>query len=75
MAGHHVRDDGLRIDTHGEPVPNDVYDLLDYTLRKTGPVPVLLERDNNIPPLEELLAEVDELSAIYRDAVGDDDAE
>ena len=75
VAGHYVRDDGLRIDTHGEPVPNDVYDLLDYTLRKTGPVPVLLERDNNIPPLDELLAEVDELAAIYRDAVGDDDAE
>jgi len=70
VAGHLVREDGLRIDTHGEPIPDDVYGLLAYTLRKTGPVPVLLERDNNVPPLDELLYEVDELWAIYRDATG-----
>jgi uncharacterized protein (UPF0276 family) len=74
VAGHFLRDDGLRIDTHGEPVPDDVYELLDYTLRKTGPVPVLLERDNNVPPLDELLSEVDELWTIYRNATGADDA-
>lgn len=70
VAGHFVRDDGLRIDTHGEPVSDDVYELLDYTLRKTGPVPVLLERDSNVPPLDELLSEVDELWTIYRNATG-----
>jgi uncharacterized protein (UPF0276 family) len=70
VAGHFVRDDDVRIDTHGEPVPDDVYELLEYALRKTGPVPVLLERDNNIPPLDELLAEVDELWTIYRRATG-----
>ena len=70
VAGHFVRDDGLRIDTHGEPVPDDVYALLDYTLRKVGPVPVLLERDSNVPPLDELLREVDELWKIYRRATG-----
>jgi len=74
VAGHFLRDDGLRIDTHGEPVPDDVYELLDYTLRKTGPVPVLLERDNNVPPLDDLLSEVDELWTIYRNATGADDA-
>ncbi len=74
VAGHFVRDDGLRIDTHGEPVPDDVYQLLDYTLRKIGPVPVLLERDNNVPPLDELLAEVDELWSIYRNATDADHA-
>jgi uncharacterized protein (UPF0276 family) len=68
VAGHQVRDDGLRIDTHGESVPHDVYRLLDYALRRVGPVPVLLERDNNIPPLDELLAEVDLLWTIYRKA-------
>lgn len=68
VAGHFVRDDGIRIDTHGEPVPDDVYALLDYTLTKIGPVPVLLERDNNVPPLDELLAEVDLLWKIYRGA-------
>jgi len=74
VGGHFVRDDGLRIDTHGEPVPSDVHVLLDYALRKVGPVPVLLERDNNIPPLDELLAEVDVLWSIYRRATGAADA-
>ena len=36
--------------------------------------PVLLERDNNIPSLGELLAEVRRLNAIYRDAVGEEAA-
>ncbi len=71
VAGHLVRDDGIRIDTHGEPVPNDVYRLLEYALRKVGPVPVLLERDNNVPALEELLAEIDQLWSIYEGATGE----
>lgn len=70
VAGHFLRDDGLRIDTHGEPVPDDVYELLDYALRRLGPMPVLLERDNNVPPLDELLAEIDHLWAIYENATG-----
>lgn len=74
VAGHEVRDDGLRIDTHGEPVPDDVYTLLEYALGKTGPIPVLLERDTNIPPLDALLGEVDQLWAIYERATGASDA-
>lgn len=74
VAGHQVRDDGLRIDTHGEPVPDDVYELLDYALRKVGAVPILLERDNDIPPLDVLLAEIDMLWRIYRNATGAHDA-
>ncbi|MEM9067639.1 MAG: DUF692 domain-containing protein [Myxococcota bacterium] len=69
VAGHLLRPDGLRIDTHGEPVPDGVYELLEYTLKRMGPKPVLLERDNNIPPLEELLAEVARLQEIYARAV------
>lgn len=72
IAGHLVRQDGLRIDTHGEPISDDVYSLLDYALRKVGPVPVLLERDNDIPPLDDLLAEIERLSTIYRSATGAD---
>lgn len=65
VAGHLVRPDGLRIDTHGEPIPDGVYELLDYTLRRIGARPVLLERDNDIPSVDELLAEVRRLNAIY----------
>jgi uncharacterized protein (UPF0276 family) len=72
VAGHYIRQDGLRIDTHGEAICQGVYELLDYTLRRVGPVPVLLERDNNIPALDVVLAEVEELSAIYDAATGID---
>jgi len=74
VAGHKVRDDGLRIDTHGEPILDDVYQLLDYALRRVGPIPVLLERDNNVPPLDELLSEIDVLWTIYRNATESWDA-
>jgi len=74
VAGHFVREDGLRIDTHGEPIPGDVYELLGYALRRIGPVPVLLERDNNVPRLDELLSEVEELWTIYGRATGLDRA-
>jgi uncharacterized protein (UPF0276 family) len=70
VAGHTVRDDALIIDTHGEPVRDEVYALLEYTLRRVGRVPVLLERDQNFPPFEELAAEVRRLDAIYRRATG-----
>jgi uncharacterized protein (UPF0276 family) len=65
VAGHFTRPDGLIIDTHGEPVCDGVFELLEHVLRRTGPVPVLLERDQNLPPLDELLAEVRALAAVY----------
>jgi uncharacterized protein (UPF0276 family) len=68
IAGHFVRPDQLIIDTHGEPVRDEVYELLDYTLRRVGPVPVLLERDQNFPPFDELVAEVRRVDAIYQTA-------
>ena len=68
VAGHQVRDDGFRIDTHAEDVCEDVYDLLEHTLRRIGPRPVLLERDGKYPPLDDLLAQVRRLDAIYRRA-------
>lgn len=56
VAGH---DDSrpVVIDTHGEDVRDEVWELLEFTLSLTGPVPVLIERDQNIPSLSELLQE------------------
>ncbi len=72
VAGHYVRPDGVRIDTHAEPVCEEVFSLFDYTMRKLArPLPVLLERDDNFPALSELLAEVTRLDAIYRKALHD----
>lgn len=74
VAGHLVRDDGLRIDTHGEPICDGVYELFEYALGHVGRVPVLLERDNNVPSVDELLEEVRALDAIYRRVLGDEAA-
>ncbi len=70
IAGHYVRPDGLRIDTHAEPICEEVFGLFEYTMRKLArPLPVLLERDDNFPALAELLAEVERLDAIYTRAL------
>ncbi len=70
VAGHWLRKDGLRIDTHAEAICEDVYALLEHTLERVGPVPVLLERDGNFPSFEALLSEVRRLDEIYRRATG-----
>ncbi|WP_372005091.1 DUF692 domain-containing protein [Tistrella mobilis] len=64
IAGHAVEPDpddpaapALLIDDHGHPVADPVWDLLDRALAVTGPVPVLLERDTDLPPWAALVAE------------------
>ena len=64
MAGHYVEAEDLRIDTHGAPVSDPVFELLAKAYDHFGPVPTLLERDFNIPPLAELLAEVDQIARL-----------
>lgn len=70
MAGHtKVRDD-LIIDTHGEAIIGPVYDLFAYTMTKLNrEVPVLLERDFNIPEMEELQNEMDNLRNIIQSSL------
>ena len=65
VAGHQTRPDGLIIDTHGEPVRDEVFALLAHALRRIGPCPVLLERDQNMPKFSVLAAEVRRLHALY----------
>ncbi|HTL98501.1 MAG TPA: DUF692 domain-containing protein [Holophagaceae bacterium] len=71
IAGHAWdEEDQLIIDTHGAPVIDPVIELFTWVLPKifeaTGEaVPVLLERDNHVPPLAELLAERTKLQAAY----------
>ncbi|MDF3065332.1 MAG: hypothetical protein K0R38_933 [Polyangiaceae bacterium] len=74
VAGHTKKASGLVLDTHGAPVASPVLDLLELTLRLSGPKPVLLERDNDVPPLPELLREVTALRAVYERAVESDHA-
>jgi uncharacterized protein (UPF0276 family) len=49
--------DPLLIDSHGSPVAKAVWQLYEYTLTLLGAKPTLIERDNDIPPLDSLLAE------------------
>ena len=58
VAGHWREDDDLIIDTHGAAVTDPVWRLLEHAYERFGVLPTLLERDFNLPPLEELLAEV-----------------
>lgn len=64
MAGHEKVDEDLIIDTHGQPIIDPVYELFEWTLGRIHPVPVLLERDFNIPEMNELESEMNRLKAI-----------
>jgi hypothetical protein len=57
LAGHENHGDYL-IDTHDHPVPDPVWDLYRAAVRRFGNVSTMIERDANIPPLEELCAEL-----------------
>ncbi len=58
VAGHYREADGLIVDTHGAAVIDPVWQLLEATYARHGVKPTLLERDFNIPPFAELLAEL-----------------
>lgn len=58
IAGHYVEAEDLRVDTHASAVSDAAWALLADGYERFGPVPTLLERDFNFPPVEELLDEV-----------------
>lgn len=71
LAGHAEAVDGagdpLLIDNHGAPVATAVWDLYARAIAQIGPVPTLIERDNDIPALDVLLAEAREAERILQD--------
>ncbi|QHJ13739.1 hypothetical protein FX988_04019 [Paraglaciecola mesophila] len=64
IAGHYDEADDLKVDTHGADVIQPVWDLLEKAYEIHGVFPTLLERDFNIPPIEELLLEVEKIRQI-----------
>ena len=58
VAGHYNEAEDLIVDTHGAEVIHPVWKLLDEAYAHFGVFPTLLERDFNIPPVPELLREV-----------------
>jgi hypothetical protein len=58
LAGH-SQGRHLLIDTHDRAVPDPVWSLYTAALKRVGPVATMIERDDAIPPLSDLLAELD----------------
>jgi len=80
LAGHSLKPLGngrhLRLDDHGSPVCPEVWDLYGKALLQFGPVPTLIEWDNNVPALEVLVGEAEKARFILRDSAGaKDDAD
>ena len=72
LAGHSVnRASGhtIRIDDHGSPVIPDVWDLYRQVITRRGATPTLIERDSNLPPLGELVAEARQAELFARQAL------
>lgn len=70
VAGHHVEAEDLRVDTHASAVGDAAWALLADAYARFGPLPTLLERDFNFPPVEELLDEVRRIRALQRRSRG-----
>jgi hypothetical protein len=64
MAGHYEEASDLRVDTHGADVIDPVWDLLETAYDRFGIFPTLLERDFNIPPLSDLVIEVERIRTL-----------
>ena len=58
LAGHTDHGDHL-VDTHDHPVADPVWALYRAALRHLGPVATMIERDDHIPPLADLIDELD----------------
>ena len=64
IAGHYNEAEDLIVDTHGADVIPDVWQILEEAYRAFGVFPTLLERDFNIPPVEELMVEVMQIKTL-----------
>jgi uncharacterized protein len=64
IAGHLEVEPDLLVDTHGEPIIDPVWSLLEQAYAQFGTFPTLLERDTNIPPLTDILPELNKIKQI-----------
>ena len=60
------REGGLLVDTHGREIAEPVWGLYQAAVNHVGIVPTLVERDANIPPLDDLLAEAQRAASVQR---------
>jgi uncharacterized protein len=69
LAGHEHNKTYI-IDTHDHPVVEDVWQLYAYAIQRLGPVATMIERDDKIPPIEELTAELAHARQVAKAALG-----
>lgn len=70
LAGHTYNDSGkIIIDTHDQPICDDVWQLYALACRQFGKVSTMIERDDNIPELSELIKELDYARQIQQQAL------
>lgn len=63
LAGH-TDCETHKIDTHDQPICEDVWSLYEQAVRRLGEASTMIERDDNFPPYDELLTELDRARAI-----------
>ena len=68
VAGHYNEADDLLVDTHGAPVIDPVWQILQQAYAHHGVIPTLLERDFNFPGLDEMVAEVNHIHDLQNQA-------
>jgi len=73
LAGHEAAvgeaGEELLIDAHGSPVADAVWQLYAEVIARTGLLPTLIERDNDVPPLDSLMDEVRRAEALLSGAL------
>jgi uncharacterized protein (UPF0276 family) len=69
VAGHSHEESHI-VDTHDHPVCPEVWDLYRAAVAHFGPVSTMIERDDNIPPLAELVDELDHARSIAAEVLG-----
>jgi hypothetical protein len=69
LAGHEHNMSHI-VDTHDALICDEVWDLYRAALRHFGPVSAIIERDDHIPPLNELVSELDQARAVAAETLG-----
>ncbi|MFK7958402.1 MAG: DUF692 domain-containing protein [Lysobacterales bacterium] len=66
VAGHYNEAEDLIVDTHGAAIIEPVWELYRQACALWGPLPAMVERDFNFPPLDELMGEVETIRKLQR---------
>jgi uncharacterized protein len=69
LAGHSDMENYV-VDTHDHPVRDEVWNLYEAALRRFGPVSTMIERDDDIPPLADMLAELNHARSLAQGMLG-----